>query len=169
MFDRDRPGGHVMANFSFWVNGERRAVDADESSPLLWVLRDNLSLTGTKYGCGIGQCGPCTVLEGERADRAVRACRIPLAEAAGRRYTTIEGLSADGSHACQRAWLEENVSQCGYCQPGMMLEIAALLRSMPSPNEADIDRVLGDHLCRCGSYPRVRAAALRAAKLGGGR
>jgi len=158
-----------MTNFSFWVNGERHSVEADGATPLLWILRDNLSLTGTKYGCGIGQCGSCTVLEGDKADRAVRACRTPLAEAAGRRYTTIEGLSADGSHACQRAWLEESVSQCGYCQPGMILEIAALLRATPSPSAADVDRALGDHLCRCGSYPRIRTAALRAAKLGGGR
>ena len=148
------------------VNGERRRVAADAATPLLWVLRDQLGLTGTKYGCGIGACGACTVLDGAKA---VRACQVTLAAAAGRSYTTIEGLSADGSHPLQRAWLAEDVAQCGYCQPGMILEVAALLRRRPRPTRAEIDGALGDHLCRCGSYPRILRAVALAARGGGGR
>jgi isoquinoline 1-oxidoreductase subunit alpha len=155
-----------MAKRTITVNGRRHAVDADDAMPLLWVLRDLLGFTGTKYGCGIGECGACTVLEN---GSAARACQIPLASAAGKSYTTIEGLSADGSHPIQRAWLEEDVAQCGYCQPGMMLEIRSLLRRNADPSPAQIDEALGDHVCRCGSYPRIRKAALLAARNGGGR
>jgi len=146
-----------------WVNGERRTVEDEPSTPLLWVLRDALGLTGTKYGCGEGLCGACTVLEG---DVAVRSCQVPLRAAAGKRYTTIEGLSADADHPVQRAWREEGVVHCGYCQPGMMLEAAATLRQNPRATPAEIAAALGEHLCRCGSYPRLRAAA---ARLGAGR
>lgn len=148
------------------INGRTHVVDADGAMPLLWVLRDVLGLTGTKYGCGEGICGSCTILEdGE----AIRSCQTPLRATAGHQYTTIEGLSRDGAHPIQRAWLEEDVAQCGYCQPGMMLEVRALLRENPLPSSADVDAALAGHVCRCGSYPRIRRAALLAAKLGGGR
>ncbi|MGK2855674.1 MAG: (2Fe-2S)-binding protein [Thermoanaerobaculia bacterium] len=155
-----------MPRYSFTVNGEKRSVDVDDDMPLLWVLRDVIGLTGTKYGCGEGTCGSCTVLEG---DASVRSCQIPASAASGRSFTTIEGLSKDASHPCQRAWIEEDVSQCGYCQPGMILEICALLRKAPRPTDAEIDHAVSDHVCRCGSYPRIRSAAKLAAKLGGAR
>jgi len=151
-----------MSRFDLWVNGERRAVDADGATPLLWVLRDELGLTGTKYGCGEGHCGACTVLEG---DAAIRACQVPLAAAAGKRYTTIEGLSPDGDNRCQTAWLDEQVAQCGYCQGGTILAVEALLRREPRPTGEALDAALDEHLCRCGSYPRLRRAARRAAGL----
>ncbi len=142
------------------VNGRRRTVTVDPAMPLLWVLRDHLSLFGTKYGCGIGACGACTVhLDG----RAVRSCSLPVAEAAGRQVVTIEGLSTRGDHPCQRAWLEEDVAQCGFCQPGMIMEAAAMLRTTPAPSDADIDAAFSSHLCRCGTYTRIRAAVHRAA------
>jgi aerobic-type carbon monoxide dehydrogenase small subunit (CoxS/CutS family) len=153
----------VPERYEVVVNGERRAVAADGATPLLWVLRDELALTGTKYGCGEGLCGACTVLEG---DVAVRSCQLTLAAAAGKRYTTIEGLSPDGASRCQTAWLDEQVSQCGYCQAGMILELESLLRRNPRPTRADLDAALDEHLCRCGSYPRLRRAAARAAGLG---
>jgi isoquinoline 1-oxidoreductase alpha subunit len=149
-----------MPLFQLTVNGKPRSVDAHPDTPLLWILRDHLELTGTKFGCGQGQCGACTVHE---EGEAVRSCRVTVADAAGRRYTTIEGLSADGSHPCQRAWVAEDVSQCGYCQPGMIMEAAALLRSRPSPTDAEIDGALAGHVCRCGTYNRLRAAVRRAA------
>jgi isoquinoline 1-oxidoreductase subunit alpha len=151
-----------MSRFDLWVNGERRTVEADGAMPLLWVLRDELGLTGTKYGCGEGLCGACTVLEG---DAAVRACQVPLVAAAGKRYTTIEGLSPDGTNRCQRAWLDEQVAQCGYCQAGMILTVEALLRRDPRPTGEALDAALSEHLCRCGSYPRLKRAARRAAGL----
>lgn len=155
-----------MAQHRVRINGTTRVVEADDAMPLLWVLRDVLGMTGTKYGCGEGICGSCTILED---DTAVRSCQTPLGATGGHSYTTIEGLSADGSHPIQRAWLTEDVAQCGYCQPGMILEIRALLRANPSPSAGEIDSALSDHVCRCGSYPRIRKAALLAAKLGGGR
>jgi aerobic-type carbon monoxide dehydrogenase small subunit (CoxS/CutS family) len=155
-----------MAKFVLTVNGERRTVDREADTPLLWVLRDALRLTGTKYGCGVGICGACTVLEN---GREVRSCQLPLSGAAGRRFTTIEGLSPDGSHPCQRAWIAEDVAQCGYCQPGMILAAAALLAGNPRPTDADVDRVFSEHVCRCGSYPRVRRAMRRLAATGGAR
>ena len=155
-----------MARRTLKINGRSHTVEADDAMPLLWVLRDILGLTGTKYGCGAGICGACTVLEN---GTAARSCQITLAAAAGKSYTTIEGLSADGSHPIQRAWLDEDVAQCGYCQPGMMLEIRSLLRGNANPTPAQIDEALADHVCRCGSYPRIRKAALLAARNGGGR
>jgi len=145
------------------VNGTRRSVTADDDVPLLWILRDVLGLTGTKYGCGAGLCGACTVL---MDGAAIRSCQTPLAVAAGHEIVTIEGLSKDGDDPCQRAWLEEDVAQCGYCQPGMILEIRALLDGTKRPSNAEIDRALSDHVCRCGSYPRIRKAARLAATLG---
>jgi isoquinoline 1-oxidoreductase subunit alpha len=147
---------------SLVVNGAPRAVIADPDTPLLWVLRDVLGLTGTKYGCGVGVCGACTVL---LDGRPVRSCQIPLAEAAGKAFTTIEGLSRDSTHRCQRAWLDEDVAQCGYCQPAMILTACALLERRPDPSDADIDAALDDLVCRCGTYPRIRRAIHRAARL----
>jgi aerobic-type carbon monoxide dehydrogenase small subunit (CoxS/CutS family) len=145
------------------INGARRSVEVDPAMPLLWVLRDVLGLLGTKYGCGVGVCGACTVhLDGE----AVRSCTVPVAEVAGRRVTTIEGLSPDGGHPVQRAWLAEDVAQCGYCQAGQIMTAAALLRRVARPSDADIDREMADNVCRCGTYQRIRAAIHRAA--GGG-
>ena len=153
-----------MASVSFQVNGRPVTVEVSPDTPLLWVLRDSLGLRGTKYGCGEGVCGSCTILDG---DKAVRACQIPVSAAAGRQYTTIEGLSTDGSHPCQRAWLEEDVAQCGYCQPGMILEAAALLKAKPQPADRDLEAAFSDHICRCGTYPRVARAVHLAARMGG--
>src|SRR5581483_9483061 len=144
------------------VNGKRYVVDADEDTPLLWVLRDFLGLTGTKFGCGVGVCGACTIHEN---GRAVRACQIALSSTAGKKYTTIEGLSAGGAHPCQRAWLAGDVAQCGYCQPGMIMEAAALLHDHATPSDEAIDAVMSDHVCRCGTYPRIRKAIHEAAAL----
>lgn len=142
------------------VNGEARTVDAEADMPLLWVLRDLLTLTGTKYGCGVGQCGACTVhLDGA----AVRACQTPISAAAGKRVTTIEGLSPDGDHPLQRAWVKEQVSQCGYCQPGQLMCAADLLTRKPKPTDADIDEAMSGNLCRCGTYQRIRHAIHTAA------
>jgi aerobic-type carbon monoxide dehydrogenase small subunit (CoxS/CutS family) len=147
-----------MANLR--INGRDVAVDADPDTPLLWVIRDHVNLTGTKFGCGAGLCGACTVhLDGA----AIRACITPLAAVAGGEITTIEGLSADGSHPVQEAWLAEQVPQCGYCQPGMIMAAAALLADTPAPSDADIDTAM-TNLCRCGTYDRVRKAIHRAAK-----
>ena len=148
------------------INGKRQTVNAEDDMPLLWVLRDVLGMTGTKYGCGVGVCGSCTILEG---GSAIRACQTVFRDAGGKSYTTIEGLSADGRHPIQQAWLAEDVSQCGYCQPGMILELRSLLRTKSNPSAAEIDSALSDHVCRCGSYPRIKKAALLAAKNGGGR
>lgn len=155
-----------MASKTIEVNGQRRSVDAPDDMPLLWVLRDLLALTGTKYGCGVGECGSCTVLQN---GVAVRSCQTTLAAAAGNSYVTIEGLSKNGDHPIQRAWVVEDVAQCGYCQPGMMLELRALLKRNAAPSRAQIDEALSDHVCRCGSYPRIRKAALLAARTGGAR
>ncbi|HXH04297.1 MAG TPA: (2Fe-2S)-binding protein [Candidatus Competibacteraceae bacterium] len=144
------------------VNGQTHTLEVEPDTPLLWVLRDHLGLTGTKFGCGIAVCGACTVhLDGV----AVRACVLPLAAVAGRAVTTIEGLSADRSHPLQRAWIAEQVPQCGYCQSGMLMAAAALLARNPHPSEAAIDAAI-TNLCRCGTYPRIRRAIQRAA--GGG-
>ena len=142
------------------VNGVSHAVDVAPDTPLLWVLRDELRLTGTKYGCGIGACGACTVhVDG----RAVRACGLPASAAAEKRVATIEALGAGGMHALQRAWLDEDVAQCGYCQPGQLMAAAALLAAHPRPTDAQIDEGMRGNLCRCGTYQRIRRAIHRAA------
>ena len=141
------------------VNGQTYSVDAPSNTPLLWVLRDYLGLTGTKYGCGIEVCGACTVLvDGE----AEKSCDMDAGEAAGKNITTIEGLSPDGTHPVQKAWVAEQVPQCGYCQSGMILSAVALLRSKKNPTDAEIDRI--NNICVCGTYQRVRKAIHRAAK-----
>ena len=142
------------------INQQAYAVDADPEMPLLWVLRDVLGLTGTKYGCGIAQCGACTVhVEG----RALRSCVVPVAAVERKAVTTIEGLSPDGSHPVQQAWLKHDVPQCGYCQSGMIMAAAALLQANPQPTEVDIDASMAGNICRCGTYARVRAAIHSAA------
>ena len=146
------------------VNGQPRDVNADPAMPLLWVLRDILGMTGTKYGCGIAQCGACTVhLDGE----PVRSCVLPLSEVGSKTVTTIEGLSADGSHPVQQAWIEQQVPQCGYCQSGQIMSAVALLAATPKPSDADIDQAMAGNICRCGTYQRIRSAIHRAAELGG--
>ncbi len=147
------------------VNGQPRDVEVPEDMPLLWVLRDVLGLTGTKFGCGMAQCGACTVHVG---DGPARSCVLPVGMVGDRPVTTIEGLSADGSHPVQRAWVEEDVVQCGYCQPGQIMAAAALLKAKPSPTDADIDAAMSGNVCRCGTYQRIRAAVHRAAVQGGG-
>ncbi len=143
------------------VNGAVRDVDASGDMPLLWVLRDVLQLNGTKYGCGMAQCGACTVhLDG----KPVRACITPLSSVGARKVTTIEGLSADGSHPVQRAWAEADVVQCGYCQSGQIMTAVALLAKKPDPTDGDIDAALSGNICRCGTYERVRAAIHLAAR-----
>ena len=147
------------------VNGKAMEVDADPSTPLLWVLRDHLGLTGTKYGCGMAQCGACTVhLEGD----AVRSCVTPVSRAAGKRVTTIEGLSPDLSHPLQRAWIEIDVPQCGYCQSGQIMAAAVLLAAKAQPTDQDSDEGMTGNICRCGTYPRIRRAIHRAAELKAG-
>jgi isoquinoline 1-oxidoreductase alpha subunit len=141
------------------INGQAHAVDADPETPLLWVLRDHLGMTGTKFGCGVAQCGACTVhVDGI----AVRSCQLPLRDASGTEITTIEGLSKDSSHPLQKLWIAFNVPQCGYCQSGMLMAAAALLKTIPNPTDDDIDRYV-DNICRCGTYPRIRAAIHEAA------
>jgi isoquinoline 1-oxidoreductase alpha subunit len=142
------------------INGTARAFDGDPATPLLWYLRDELALTGTKFGCGLGLCGACTV----HADgQAIRACQTPVSAAEGRRIVTIEGLSANGSHPVQQAWRVGHVPQCGYCQAGQIMQAAALLASNPSPDDAAIDAAMAGNLCRCGTYQRIRAAIKTAA------
>jgi len=142
------------------VNGTAREVDAPEDMPLLWVLRDVLGLTGTKFGCGMAQCGACTVhLDGQ----AVRSCVLPVSAVGGRMVTTIEGLSPDGGHPVQKAWADVDVVQCGYCQPGQIMSAAALIAHNPSPSDEDIDAALAGNICRCGTYQRVREAVRKAA------
>jgi isoquinoline 1-oxidoreductase alpha subunit len=144
------------------VNGSTHEVDAPADMPLLWVLRDLMGMTGTKFGCGIAQCGACTV----HVDGApLRSCVTPVEAVAGKKITTIGGLSADGSHPVQKAWAELDVVQCGYCQSGQIMSAAALLTKVPTPSDADIDQALSGNLCRCGTYPRIRAAVHRAAEL----
>ena len=147
------------------VNGAEREVDAPDDMPLLWVLRDLMGLTGTKFGCGIAQCGACTV----HVDGApLRACVTPASAVAGKKITTIEGLSADGSHPVQKAWAELDVVQCGYCQSGQIMSAVALLAVIPKPTDTDIDQAMSGNICRCGTYPRIRAAVHRAAEIGKG-
>jgi isoquinoline 1-oxidoreductase alpha subunit len=149
-----------MNKISLNINGESHSLDIPDGVPLLWALRDHLNLVGTKYGCGIGLCGSCTVLiDGE----PVQSCLLPAAGLEGQKITTIEGLSANGEHPVQRAWNEEDVAQCGYCQGGQVLATVALLKRNPSPDDAAIDQALAGNLCRCGTYPRIRKAVKRAA------
>jgi aerobic-type carbon monoxide dehydrogenase small subunit (CoxS/CutS family) len=153
-----------MSAITLRINGQDKQVDVPEDMPLLWVLRDRLDLTGTKYGCGLGLCGACTVhLDGA----AVRSCQIPAVAAAGKSITTIEGLSADGSHPVQQAWVDVQVPQCGYCQSGQIMAAVALLQKNPKPSDADIDAAMSGNLCRCGTYQRIRKAIHIAADASG--
>ena len=150
-----------LATYTLTVNGKQHSVTSLPDAPLLWVLRDALQMTGTKYGCGVGVCGACTIHEGKSA---VRACQIPISEANGRSFTTIEGLSESGDHPCQKAWLAEDVAQCGYCQPGMIMTASALLMNNPNPTAQEIDDAMSNSVCRCGTYGRMRCAIQRAAR-----
>ncbi|KYG73892.1 MULTISPECIES: (2Fe-2S)-binding protein [Roseivirga] len=151
-----------MASFTLNINGKDKQVDVDPSTPLLWVLRDHLDMVGTKYGCGIAQCGACTVhLNGS----AVRACSLPVSAVTSQKITTIEGLSEKGDHPVQKAWLDIDVPQCGYCQAGQMMSAAALLNSNPNPTDEDIDAAMSGNICRCGTYVRIRKAIKAASQL----
>ena len=151
-----------MASFTLNINGEQKKVDVDPNTPLLWVLRDDLNLVGTKYGCGLSQCGACTVhLNGA----AVRSCVLPVSAITNQPITTIEGLSEDGDHPVQKAWLEEDVSQCGYCQPGQIMSAVALLKNKPNPTDEDIDLAMSGNICRCATYVRIKKAIKKASKL----
>ena len=151
-----------MASFTLNINGEQKQVDVDPNTPLLWVIRDNLNLVGTKYGCGLSQCGACTVhLNGT----AVRSCVLPVSAISSQPITTIEGLSKDGNHPVQEAWLEEDVSQCGYCQAGQIMSAATLLKNNPNPTDEDIDLAMSGNICRCGTYVRIKKAIKTASKL----
>ena len=150
-----------MALISLNINGQQQQYDVDPNTPILWVLRDHANLTGTKYGCGISQCGSCTVhLNGV----AIRSCSMPISAAQGKDITTIEGLSDDGSHPLQEAWIEHDVPQCGYCQAGQIMNAAALLDGNSNPSDAEIDAAMDGNLCRCGTYIRIKAAIKTAAK-----
>ena len=151
--------------YSLLVNGQRREVDVPERMPLLWVLRDSLDLKGTKFGCGVAQCGACTVLvDGQ----PTRSCVLPVSSVGTRAVSTIESLPRDGSHPLQRAWIEHDVPQCGYCQAGQLMSASALLRTTPNPTDAQIDAAMNGNICRCGTYNRIRAGIHRAAALAAG-
>ncbi|GAB5525747.1 MAG: (2Fe-2S)-binding protein [Roseivirga sp.] len=151
-----------MASFELNINGQQKTVDVDPTTPLLWVLRDHLDLVGTKYGCGVAQCGACTVhLNGT----AVRSCSLPVSAVTGQAVTTIEGLSEKGDHPVQKAWLEVDVPQCGYCQAGQIMSAAALLDKNANPSDQDIDSAMSGNLCRCGTYVRIKKAIKTAAQL----
>jgi isoquinoline 1-oxidoreductase alpha subunit len=151
-----------MPSHSLQINGKNYTVEADPQMPLLWVIRDLVGLTGTKYGCGISQCGACTVhLNGN----PVRSCSLPVSAVGGQKITTIEGLSSDNSHPVQAAWILEQVPQCGYCQSGQIMAAAALLKRIPNPADKDIDMAMQGHICRCGTYTRIRRAIKKAAEL----
>ena len=151
-----------MSKYTLTINGRKRSVDVAHDTPLLWVLRDTLGLVGTKYGCGIGACGACTVhLDGV----PTRSCTTPVSAIGAAKITTIEGLDPQGSHPLQRAWVELDVPQCGYCQPGQIMSAAALLKEHPQPSDAQIDQALAGHICRCGAYTRIRAGIHRTAEL----
>jgi isoquinoline 1-oxidoreductase alpha subunit len=150
-----------MSSLSININGQERVIDVDPDTPLLWVLRDVLGMTGTKFGCGRGLCGACTIhLDGE----AVRSCVLPLSMVGDKKVKTIEGLSPDSSHPLQRAWIREQVPQCGYCQSGQIMTAAELLVRKPAPTDAEIDSAMSQNLCRCGTYLRIRRAIRRAAE-----
>src|ERR1700675_1817820 len=155
-----------MAAIKFSLNGKAQTVDVAQQMPLLWVLRDTIGLTGTKFGCGMALCGVCTVhLNGQ----PIRSCVTPISSVAGKNIITIEGLSADASHPVQRAWIEEDVPQCGYCQSGQIMAAAALLAKKPNPTDADIDDAMSGNICRCGTYQRIRKAIHHAASLQAGK
>lgn len=150
-----------MAEFNLSINGKAHTVDVDPSTPILWVLRDHLKLVGTKYGCGIGQCGACTIhVEGA----AMRSCSLPVEGLADKKITTIEGLSENGDHPVQQAWLEHDVPQCGYCQAGQIMTASAFLKDNPSPSDQEIAGVMNGNICRCGTYTRIRAAVKTASE-----
>ncbi|AVI49954.1 (2Fe-2S)-binding protein [Pukyongia salina] len=152
-----------MATYELKINGNTHSVDVDPSTPILWVLRDHLQLVGTKFGCGISQCGACTIhVEGN----ATRSCQIPVSAIGNKKITTIEGLSKNGDHPVQQAWLEHDVPQCGYCQAGQIMTAAALLDSNPNPTDEDIEATMSGNICRCGTYTRIKAAIKTAAKSG---
>jgi isoquinoline 1-oxidoreductase subunit alpha len=152
-----------LAAINFTVNGQRQSVDVAPQMPLLWVLRDTLGLSGTKFGCGMGLCGACTVhIDGQ----ALRSCSTPISSVSGKKVTTIEGLSSDGSHPVQQAWIAVDVPQCGYCQSGQIMSAAALLTRTPNPTDSDIDSAMRGNICRCGTYQSIRAAIHRAAQRG---
>lgn len=144
-----------MAEFSIHINGKKHNVNVDPSTPLLWVLRDHLKMVGTKYGCGIAQCGACTV---HYNGTAVRSCQLPISAAVDNKITTIEGLSEHGDHPVQKAWLEHDVPQCGYCQAGQIMTASALLKRNPNPSDKEIDNAMSGNICRCGTYTRIKAA-----------
>jgi isoquinoline 1-oxidoreductase alpha subunit len=144
-----------MAAINLNINGKKQTVDVDPKTPLLWILRDHLDLVGTKYGCGVAQCGACTVLLG---DAAVRSCQLPVSAIGNKSITTIEGLSANGDHPLQKAWLEHDVPQCGYCQAGQIMSAAALLKKNPTPNDDEIETAMNGNICRCGTYLRIKDA-----------
>jgi len=150
-----------MAKFQLKVNGKALNVDADPTTPVLWVLRDHLDLVGTKFGCGVGSCGACTIhLNG----RALKSCQLPVSAVGTQEITTIEGLSATGDHPVQKAWLDLDVAQCGYCQTGQIMAAASLLKSKPKPTDEDIDNFMSGNICRCGTYTRIKAAIKKAAE-----
>ena len=149
-----------MAIFNLNINGKKQQVDVDPASPMLWVLRDHLNLVGTKYGCGIAQCGACTIHFG---DTAMRSCQLPVSSVGDKPITTIEGLSEKGDHPVQKAWLQHDVAQCGYCQTGQIMNATALLKSKPHPSDADIEAAMNGNICRCATYVRIKAAIKTAA------
>jgi isoquinoline 1-oxidoreductase alpha subunit len=151
-----------MASYNLSINGKTYKLEADPAMPLLWVIRDLANLTGTKYGCGMAQCGACTV---HVNNNAIRSCTTPVSSVATQKITTIEGLSEDNTHPLQQAWIQEQVPQCGYCQSGQLMAAAALIKRNPNPGDEDIDAAMQGHICRCGTYPRIRKAIKAGAKM----
>lgn len=151
-----------MANFTLKINGKTEQIEVDGSTPILWVLRDHLKLVGTKYGCGIAQCGACTIHLG---DNAVRSCQLPISTVGEQEITTIEGLSEEGDHPVQQAWLEEDVYQCGYCQAGQIMSASALLNQNPNPTDSEIENAMNGNICRCGTYTRIKKAIKKASTI----